>query len=117
MRCVTFHSGPWPRSSLVGRALSRILPSANPDFDSTYERVESWWLELDETSAVCRELAFDASGATVAAAPLGENLGIFTDLGSAPEGLGDSVDASEFERTWQRFEEEWRKTSGAPRAV
>ncbi|MBX3586451.1 MAG: hypothetical protein KF796_07385 [Ramlibacter sp.] len=97
--------------------LRRILARANPDFDSAYARVENWWLELDENNNVCRELAFDASGQPIAASPLGDNTGIFTDLGGAPNGWGAAVDPSEFERVWLRFEQEWATRTRGRRAV
>lgn len=86
----------------------RLLPQANPDFESAYQNeVTTFWLELDENNVVQREVALDASGRAVAAAPLGENCGIFFDLGSAPDGLGPEVDALSFEKKWQEVREVW----------
>jgi hypothetical protein len=45
--------------------VSLVLPRSNPDFDSVYQHVENWWFELDESNVVCREIAFDPSGAPV----------------------------------------------------
>jgi hypothetical protein len=91
--------------------LRRLLPQANPDFEKVYQnQVVTWWLEIDDKNVVCREIAFDASGQAVAAAPLGENYGIFTDLDSAPEGLGPEIQASAFESTWQEFSDSWRQS-------
>ena len=117
MRYVTFRAGPWPKQGALIKGLARILPLANPDFESAYENVVSWWLELDDENVVHRELAFNASGSAVAAAPLGRNFGIFTDLDSAPDGLGAEVDASSFEKVWQDFERSWLAKHDAQRAV
>jgi hypothetical protein len=87
--------------------LLRVMPRATPAFDDVYEKVTTWWFEIDEDNLVQREIAFDSSGTAVAAAPLGKNIGIFTDLGSAPEGLGPEVPSSTFEVMWQQFEANW----------
>ena len=114
MRYASFRCGPWGRPplaiELLVKGLSLILPTGNPDFDSAYrDEVVNWWLEIDEFNVVQREIAFDSSDHAVAAAPLGENCGIFTDLHSAPKDLGPEVDPSSFEETWNRFAEEWRQ--------
>jgi hypothetical protein len=101
---------------VIAKALSRVLPRANPDFESAYGKVVSWWLEVDDKNVVRRELAFDAAGNPVAAAPLGPNCGIFTDLDSAPDGLGAEVEASSFDQAWLQFERTWL-ASGGHRAV
>jgi hypothetical protein len=113
MRCATFNCGPWSKKGFISRTLLRVVPRANPDFDNEYETVTSWWFEIDSNNLVCREIAFDSSGVPVAAAPLGKNFGIFTDLQSAPEGLGTEVDTSVFEKTWQQFENKWLTTKHA----
>jgi len=112
MRYAIFSAGPWSKSGFIVKALSGVLPRANPDFESAYEKVVSWWLEIDEKNHVRRELAFDASGKTVAAAPLGTNCSIFTNLDSAPERLGTEVEASSFEQKWQEFERAWLTAKG-----
>jgi hypothetical protein len=119
MRYATYRCGPWGRDGRVSggvmAVLRRLPPRANPDFENAYQEVVTWWLEIDEENGVSREIAFNASGQAVAAAPLGENCGIFADLGSAPEGLGPEVQASAFERTWREFANSWResKSTGA----
>ncbi len=112
MRYANFNAGPWSKPGFIAKVLSGVLPRANPDFEAAYEKVVNWWLEIDEKNGVRRELAFDASGKTVAAAPLGANYGIFTDLDSAPEGLGAEVEASRFEQKWQEFERNWLAAKG-----
>lgn len=107
MRRVTFNCGPWSEKGIIARMLLRVMPRANPDFDTVYEKVTTWWLEIDNNNVVQREIAFDSSGMPVAAAPLGENFGVFTDLDSAPDGLGTEVEPSIFENTWLQFERKW----------
>jgi hypothetical protein len=82
------------------RTLSALLPVANPDFEEAYGRVTDWWLELDAAGRVQREVGLDAAGRPVAASPLGDNVGIFTDQDGAPEPLGPEVESAEFEAAW-----------------
>jgi hypothetical protein len=111
MRYASFKCGPWSRTGpvagIVKTILERLLPQANPDFERSYQEVVDWWFELDDKNVVHREVAFNASGRAIAAGPLGENYGIFTDLDSAPEGLGPEVDASTFEQRWQEVRDRW----------
>lgn len=78
-----------------------MLPKANPDFDTAYERVLYWWLEIDDSNQVQREIGFDQSGQAAAIAPWRDNMGIFTDHADAPDHTGPAVDPAEFEATWQ----------------
>jgi hypothetical protein len=81
--------GPWRPATgwrrLVERGLRALLAESNPDLDPAFEHVTCWWLEVNDDGR---------------AAPLGENLGIFTDSDQAPNGLGEPVSATEFERVW-----------------
>jgi hypothetical protein len=96
--------GPWRPATgwrrLVERGLRALLAESNPDLDPAFEHVTCWWLEVNDDGRVTREIGFDPSGRAIAAAPLGENLGIFTDSDQAPNGLGEPVSATEFERVW-----------------
>jgi hypothetical protein len=116
MRYASFKSGPWPKAGLATKTLLRVFPRSNPDFGSVYEDVVFWWLEVNEKNVVLREIGFNGSGAPVAAAPLGDNYGIFTDINSAPDGLGPDVEPSTFDQTWQQFERNWL-ASKRPRVV
>ena len=91
----------WQR--LVERGLRAVLAQDIPDLDPAYEHVTSWWLEVGEDGRVTREIGFDPSGRAVVAAPLGNNPGIFTDSDRAPDGLGESVGVTEFERAWSEL--------------
>jgi hypothetical protein len=105
MRIARF--GPWRPPTgwqgLVERGLRAILAEANPDLDPAYERVTYWWLEVGDGGRVTREIGFDPSGRAVVAAPLGNNPGIFTDADHAPDGLGESVSVTQFERAWSEL--------------
>lgn len=84
--------------------MTLVIPKGNPDFEERYERVTNWWLEVDHNGLVQREIGFDDLGHSLVAAPLGKNLGIFTDSDSAPDELGETVDPEVFEREWSEFQ-------------
>jgi hypothetical protein len=99
--------GPWQAPTgwqrLVERGIRALLAEDIPDLDPAYEHVTHWWLEVSDEGRVTREIGFDASGRAVVAAPVGNSRGIFTDLDRAPDGLGDSVSVTEFERAWSEL--------------
>jgi hypothetical protein len=96
--------GPWRPVSgwqrLVERGLRAVLAETSADLDPIYEQVTYWWLEVNDGGQVTREIGFEQSGQAIAAAPLGTNPGIFTELEHAPDGLGEPVSAAAFERVW-----------------
>jgi hypothetical protein len=116
MTIVRFDAGPWSRATgwqgILDRALRATLPAANPDLEPAYEHVTYWWLEIDEQGLVTREIGFSPAGRAVAAAPLGKNLGIFTDLDGAPAPLGAAVEVADFERVWAEVQD--RFSPGQP---
>ena len=99
-----FDAGPWPALSgwrrVLINGLALVIPRANPDLEPVYEHVTYWWLEIADDGLVSREVGFTREGRPIAAAPLGDNRGIFTDLNGAPDGLGAQVDADAFEVAW-----------------
>ena len=105
MRIARF--GPWQPATgwqrLVERGLRAVLAETTPDLDPAYAQVTHWWLEVSDNGQVTREIGFDPSGRAVAAAPLGNNHGIFTDSDRAPGGLGAAVSGTEFERVWSEL--------------
>jgi len=105
MRIARF--GPWRPAAgwrrLAERGLRAVLAEDNPDLDPAYEQVTHWWLEVNDEGLVTREIGFDSSGRALAAAPLGNNPGIFTDSDHAPAGLGEPVSATELERVWSEI--------------
>jgi len=103
----SFTSGPWRESPNDKHILFRILtfwiPKANPDFEAKLSEVEYFWLEIDDGGQVSREIGFSKSGEPVTAAPVGKNLGIFTDLEGAPKPLGTPVSAADFDLYFSKF--------------
>jgi hypothetical protein len=79
------------------------IPKGNPDFEDKLGEVHYFWLEINDTGQVTREIGFSQSGEPLTAAPLGENLGVFTDEERAPELLEASVNPNEFESIFLKF--------------
>jgi hypothetical protein len=75
--------------------------------------VTYWWLEVNDAGKVTREIGFDSYGRAVAAAPLGNNPGIFTDSDHAPHGLGEPVSLTEFEQAWFEVSSAYRRSAEA----
>jgi hypothetical protein len=92
--------------------VAAVVPHANPDFEVVYQRVTHWWLEVNDAGEVTREVGFDVADRPIAAAPLGDNHGIFTDLDGAPRGLGQLIPPELFEEVWQDVSGRFK--SGAP---
>jgi hypothetical protein len=105
MKYRRFTIGPWEKlpKSVLFRVLTFWIPKANPDFEDTFSEVEYFWLEIDDSGQVQREIGFNKSGEPVTAAPLGKNLGIFTDEARAPKPLEALVSRDDFERYFARF--------------
>lgn len=89
--------------SIVERLLSRLFPLANPDFHDEYRSVVEWWLEIDDEGQVTREIGFDEKGRPIVGAPIGDNLGVFTDEVEAPASLNGSIAAADFDLAWKKF--------------
>ena len=107
MKYVCFDAGPWPRFGRFGRCIiaiiTTVIPKGNPDFEDAYARTVHWWLEVDPEGQTQREIAFDAAGNIVAIGPIGDNVGIFTDIDSCPDGVYGQLDAERFEAAWESF--------------
>ena len=103
-RIPRFDTGPWLAlkgwQRMLVSAVTLVIPRANPDLESVYEHIAYWWLEIGDDDIVTREVGFASDGRAIAAAPLGENWGIFTDLNGAPRDLGPAVDSKAFEDAW-----------------
>jgi hypothetical protein len=114
--CVKILHGSYPASKLKEWTVSLLMwifPSGNPDFGRKFEDVRRWWLETDDQWAVHREIGFDEHGEPIVAAPLGKNLGIYTDNeGGVPFPVDGTVDQAEFERVWREFTEKWKNRQG-----
>lgn len=86
------------------KLLMRVLPAANPDFDSKIRDVHTWWIELDDHDKPQREIGFTESGQAVVAMPLGQNCGFWTDSQvTFTAGAYEHIEADVFERKWVDF--------------
>jgi len=90
--------------NVLARMIGKALPMANPDFETLYPGVRSWWVEIDDRGEVRREIGFSETLEPIVGAPLGDNVGIFTDLGKAPlKIVGDPIDVHQFENAWRKL--------------
>jgi len=82
--------------------LTKILPRANPDFDSRLAEASEWWIETDDAGAPMREIAFDANGLAIFGMPFGTNYGYLTDSNMNFSDLAnESAIEAAFEDQWQ----------------
>jgi hypothetical protein len=94
--------------------LVRVLPEGNPDFRGTHDQVVEWWLEVDPLGQVSREIGFDRDHRPIVCAPIGPNMGVFTDEEGVPPPLAGELErralpASSFREAWTRFVTEWKE--------
>jgi hypothetical protein len=90
----------WEPPGMLARVLARLLPHANPDFESVFPRVRCWWLELRNGTPV-REIGFSADGLPLVLGPFKDNRGFWTDSPVLLDAAGYAhVGAEEFERQW-----------------
>jgi len=87
------------------RVLIFFVPSANPDFEALYPDIVVWYVEVDESGVVKRELALDSSGEPIMAGPWHQNRGFWTD---SPERFpieeASPIDRQTFEACWKTFQ-------------
>jgi hypothetical protein len=92
------------------KALTTIIPKANPDFDDKIDDVDEWLIEInEETGEPERELGINNTGQTIAIMPFNQNYGYWTDLNlNLDDFLEDfnatSIESKEFNNRWDRFE-------------
>ncbi len=102
-------AGRWRRGAgptrMLRSLLEDVLPLPNPDFETRYEAVFEWLLEIDEaTGLVQREIGLDESGEPIVIAPYRENIGFWTNAGEPLDWHGMvRLRAAEFETKWSRF--------------
>ena len=86
---------------LFARVLSKVLPSANPDFGPEYRSLSYWYLEITDSKPT-REIGFDWHGEPIVLVPFRANYGVWTD---SPVSLDpsdyQSVTRSTFEAAWR----------------
>ena len=79
------------------------MPSANPDYEVLFPKIQKWCLEVDDTGTVTREIALDGEGLPVFRIPDGSsNRGFWIDEDRkfSPEELKPLAE-EEFERLWR----------------
>ncbi len=56
-----------------------FIPKTNPDFDSSYENVRTWYIEYDDVNDYTnREVGIDFNGKVIVKGPYQRNLGFWT---------------------------------------
>ena len=56
--------------------LEKFIPKANPDFDTKYDDVETWFIEYDEENDYAnREIGLNKDGHVIVLGPFQNNLG------------------------------------------
>lgn len=99
------HSSSHP---LLSRVLGSLLPSANPDFGDRFPFVRLWWVEIDDAATPRRELGFGDENLVLVAAPLGDNMGFWTDSSmKLMPSYGEQIYPQAFAARWCRFEANW----------
>ena len=88
----------------VAVLLKLFIPAANPDFGRVYDNVRRWWVDIDAAGVSQRELGFNASGETIVAGPIGQNMGFWTDSNMVFDAAEYKVLSNdEFESAWSAF--------------
>jgi hypothetical protein len=74
------HLAPNKKRNIFFRAITRILPMANPDVDRRIDDVKTWLVECDLATGVPeREIGLDAGGKVIVKMPNRRNYGYWTD--------------------------------------
>jgi hypothetical protein len=85
------------------RAALWFVPRANPDYERLFPHVRKWFVEVDESGRVQREIGVASDGAPLFAAPDDRNLGFWTDSDKTfLKSELTPLAASEFEQLWMR---------------
>lgn len=90
--------------------LSKIFPTANPDFESKMEEVEYWLVECDRASGVPqREIGLNHASRVIMKMPFKDNYGYWTDNNLLLDDFKKQFNASAitkeaFERQWTLFD-------------
>jgi len=97
------------KKGLLARILTKIFPSANPDFEDKIAEVQYWLLELDsETGNPKREIGLNKERQAILKMPFKRNYGYWTDSNVTLNEFKKSSDVSEiskdsFEEMWEQF--------------
>ena len=88
--------------------LSFLIPKANPDFDSMYDNVITWFIEYDEDNDYTnREVGVDKQGRVIVKAPYKRNLGFWVDEDLTFQDYVDNFNIQYISK--EAFESIWEK--------
>jgi len=88
--------------------LEKFIPKANPDFDTKYDDVETWFIEYDEENDYTnREIGLDKDGHVIVLGPFQSNLGYWVDNDFTLQNYEDHFDVQYIDKAV--FEELWRE--------
>ena len=81
MRYLEIDVGPWSDKPPPWwcRILQKIIPAANPELETYYQKTRKWWLEVDDEGKPQREIGFDAEENPIVLGPIGRNYGFLVD--------------------------------------
>ena len=85
------------------KLLRLIIPAANPDLESYYNRTQIWCLEIKDNGEPVREIGFDPTGTAIVLGPIAGNFGYLID--SSDDWSDEATDSLEAAK---RFEAEWK---------
>ena len=96
--------------NLLWKAISVIVPNANPDFDLSYDFVETWYIEYDEScekDGTVREIGIDCYERIIVKAPDARNYGFWNDTNM---GISDFIKQKHAKYiTQEEFESVWNE--------
>ncbi|MEZ7509126.1 hypothetical protein QO190_08055 [Cloacibacterium sp. Arc13] len=95
---------------LLEKIAWKILPLANPDFDSKIHDTNIWLIEFDNDNIPVREIGMNNSQEPIMIMPYENNFGFWTDnnliLQDFKNGFEfEKISKSEFEKNWNAYQE------------
>jgi hypothetical protein len=95
---------------VVINLLTKIIPTANPDYEDKISKVRYWLIECDSISGVPqREIGLDSQGGVIMKMPFNKNYGYWTDNNLLLDGFKQHFNVSEI--TQEIFEQHWKLVS------
>ena len=87
-----------------------FIPKTNPDFDSSYENVRTWYIEYDDVNDYTnREVGIDFNGKVIVKGPYQRNLGFWTSEDTTYRQFVLEFDISHIKK--EEFEIMWNRSS------
>ena len=102
-------------TSLFVKAMSSILPLANPDFEDQIGNVRTWLVEFEDDGVPAREIGLDETGKVIMIMPSDDNCGYWIDnnltLADFPNHFQvTDITREEFEIYWAEFQQKPNRT-------